>query len=168
MLTPVSCYYMTSFNYGGKKARDIGLTFRCHLSNIMPDSIFYDSITYLLWRTTADRMNCPSTNTAQKMKFSIKDFFSKCNQIHSLLQIWSHLLKKSLVENFMPEHSRVGISFRVSSVRVCLSMFEYVRVCSVVLNQGCCGSSQYNLPDIMLGLHFKTTSNQICLVNYSG
>ena len=43
-LTPVSCYYMTSFNYGGKKARDVGLTCRCHLSNIMPDSIFYDNI----------------------------------------------------------------------------------------------------------------------------
>ena len=42
-LTPVSCYYMTSFNYGGQKARDVGLTFRCQLSNIMPDSIFYDS-----------------------------------------------------------------------------------------------------------------------------
>ena len=27
------------------------------------------------------------------MKFSIKDFFSKCDQI---LQIWSHLLKKIL------------------------------------------------------------------------
>ena len=44
VLTPVSCYYMTSFNYGGKKARGVGLTCRCHLSNIMPDSIFYDSM----------------------------------------------------------------------------------------------------------------------------
>ena len=35
---------MTSFNYGGKEARDVGLTCRCHLSNIMPDSIFYGSI----------------------------------------------------------------------------------------------------------------------------
>ena len=34
------------------------------------------------------------------MKFSIKDFFSKCEQIRSLLRIWSHLLKKSLMENF--------------------------------------------------------------------
>ena len=34
------------------------------------------------------------------MKFSIKDFFSKCDQIHRKLQIWSHLLKKSLMENF--------------------------------------------------------------------
>ena len=40
-LTPVSCYYMTSFNYGGKEARDVGVTCRCHLSNITPDSIFY-------------------------------------------------------------------------------------------------------------------------------
>ena len=31
------------------------------------------------------------------MKFSIKDFFSKCDQI----RIWSHLLKKSLMENFI-------------------------------------------------------------------
>ena len=28
--------------------------------------------------------------TAQKMEFSIKDFFSKCDQIRSFLQIWSH------------------------------------------------------------------------------
>ena len=41
------------------------------------------------------------TYTAQKMKFSIKDFFSKCDQIRSFLQIWSHLLKKSLMENFI-------------------------------------------------------------------
>ena len=37
----------------------------------------------------------------KKMKFSIKDFFSKCDQIRSKLQIWSHLLKKSLMENFI-------------------------------------------------------------------
>ena len=36
-----------------------------------------------------------------KMKFSIKDYFSKCDQIHSSLRIWSHLLKKSLMENFI-------------------------------------------------------------------
>ena len=39
--------------------------------------------------------------TAQKMKFSIKDFSSKCDQIRKKLQIWSHLLKKSLMENFI-------------------------------------------------------------------
>ena len=39
--------------------------------------------------------------TAQKMKFSIKDFFSKCDQIRWKLRIWSHLLKKSSMENFI-------------------------------------------------------------------
>ena len=39
--------------------------------------------------------------TAQKMKFSIKDFFSKCEQIRSFLWIWSHLMKKSLMGNFI-------------------------------------------------------------------
>ena len=39
--------------------------------------------------------------TAQKMKFSIKCFFSKCNQISRKLRIWSHLLKKSSMENFI-------------------------------------------------------------------
>ena len=32
---------------------------------------------------------------AQKMKFSIKDFSCKCDQISSFLRIWSHLLEKS-------------------------------------------------------------------------
>ena len=36
-----------------------------------------------------------------KMKFSIKDFFSKCEQINIFLRIWSHLLNKSLMENFI-------------------------------------------------------------------
>ena len=35
------------------------------------------------------------------MKFSIKNFFSKCDEIHWKLRIWSHLLKKPLMENFI-------------------------------------------------------------------
>ena len=35
------------------------------------------------------------------MKFSIKDFFCKCDEIRRKLQIWSHVLKKSLMENFI-------------------------------------------------------------------
>ena len=41
------------------------------------------------------------TITAQKMKFSIKNFSSNCDQIRRRLRIWSHLLKKSLMENFI-------------------------------------------------------------------
>ena len=39
-------------------------------------------------------------NTAQKMKFSTTDFFSKCDQIRTFLRIWSHLLKKSVSTSF--------------------------------------------------------------------
>ena len=35
------------------------------------------------------------------MKFSIKDFSSKRDQIRRKLRIWSHLLEKSLMENFI-------------------------------------------------------------------
>ena len=53
--------------------------------------------------------------TAQKMTFSIKDSFSKCDQIHSFLRIWSHLLKKSLMKicNFctVKEIYRKGVSW---------------------------------------------------------
>ena len=37
--------------------------------------------------------------TAHKMKFSIKNFSCKCDQIRRKLRIWSHLVKKSLMEN---------------------------------------------------------------------
>ena len=44
--------------------------------------------------------------TAQKMKFSIKNFFSKClvtltEEIVNSCLVWSILLKKSLMENFI-------------------------------------------------------------------
>ena len=52
---------------------------------------------------------------AQKMKFSIKDFFSKCDKIHSFLRIWSHSLKKFLMENF------IFCAVCVSSVKIYLS-----------------------------------------------
>ena len=40
-------------------------------------------------------------STAPKMKFSIKDSFSKRDQKRSFLRIWSQLLKKSLMENYI-------------------------------------------------------------------
>ena len=37
----------------------------------------------------------------KRMKFSIKDFFSKSDQILRILGIWSHLLKKPLIGHFI-------------------------------------------------------------------
>ena len=36
-----------------------------------------------------------------KNEDSIMDSFSKCDKIRSFLRIWSHLLKKSVMENFI-------------------------------------------------------------------
>ena len=46
-------------------------------------------------------ISCKTSHTAKKMKFPIRDFFSICDQIRRKLWIWSHLLKTSLVENFV-------------------------------------------------------------------
>ena len=43
------------------------------------------------------------------MKFSINDFFSKSDQIRRKLRIWSDLLKKSLMENFIFVQYRIFI-----------------------------------------------------------
>ena len=55
------------------------------------------------------------------MKFSIKDFFSKCDQIRSLLWIWSHLLKKALMENFIfyAVGKRVKLTNSILLIRTC-------------------------------------------------
>ena len=43
----------------------------------------------------------PDNRISLHKKFSIKDFFSKCDQIRSKLRIWLHLLKKSLLGNLI-------------------------------------------------------------------
>ena len=57
-----------------------------------------------------------TSNTLQKMKFSIKNFFTKCDQIRSFLRIWSNLLKKSLMENLKSE-SHNNFRYLHSNVR---------------------------------------------------
>ena len=48
-----------------------------------------------------EKYDIKERTTAQKMKIFSKDFFSKWDQIRRKLRIWSHLLKKSLMENFI-------------------------------------------------------------------
>ena len=54
------------------------------------------------------------------MKFSIKDFLSNCDQIRIFLWIWPHLLKKSLIENF------IFCAVLVSDIWVCPKLYEIV------------------------------------------
>ena len=61
--------------------------------------LFYTSYGLFMFSGNLEKEHWP--NTAQKMKFSTMDFFSKCDQIRSFLWIWSYLLKKSLMENLL-------------------------------------------------------------------
>ena len=51
-----------------------------------------------------------SVHTLQKMKFSIKDFFSKRDQMRSFTWIRSHLLKKYLTESLIFVQGNVYVS----------------------------------------------------------
>ena len=70
------------------------------------------------------------------MKFSIKNFFSKCDQICRKLRICSHLLKKSLMENFSFVQC-VVIYLRCPTCLMCLSVLRayllYVHTCLTYL-----------------------------------
>ena len=53
------------------------------------------------WRHYKQTLAVTEYDTPLKVKFSIRDFLSKCDQIRSLLRISTHLLKKSLIENII-------------------------------------------------------------------
>ena len=59
------------------------------------------------------------------MKFSIKDFFCKYDQIRKKLRIWSHLLKKSLMENFIFLCNERGV--KIAERRLELAGWENVK-----------------------------------------
>ena len=68
--------------------------------------------------------------TAQKMKFSIKVFISKCDQIRGQLRIWSHLLQKSSIENFVQGYASLNDPhecFKVSSSETTLIPEIHIR-----------------------------------------
>ena len=56
-------------------------------------SCYYLSLPYFVWNSACFCVDF-------YIKFRIKEFFSKYNQIHSFLRILLHLLKKSLMHNF--------------------------------------------------------------------
>ena len=79
--------------------------------------------------------------TAQKMRFSIKDFFSKWDQIHRKLRICSHLLKKSLVENLFVQcgcSTPHGVFLRLLVIALCINPYYfsvYLYQCLILLLQ---------------------------------
>ena len=79
----------------------------------------------------------PVTIAVHKMEFSIKDFSSKCDQIRRKLRIWSNLLKKSLMENFIfCAVSLRSLTFRLVLYSIKLQA-EDPQLCSKKLQQRC-------------------------------
>ena len=75
-------------------------------------------------------LDISSTSIAQKMKFSIKDFFGKYDQIRSFL--WSRLLSKSLMKNFIfcvvlppKENQLISCSYNPD-------LFTYISYCKLI------------------------------------
>ena len=68
------------------------------------------------------------------MKFPINDSFSKCDQIRSFLLIWSHLLKKSLMENCIFCAVKTYQSCHVKLIHF-KSMFPFTSILSSILYQ---------------------------------
>ena len=88
-------------------------------------------------------MCCLLTYRTQKMKFSIQDFFSNCDQIRSKLRIWSHLLTKSLVLSKSLVHCKMvqksGFCYdrRNKKMQVCQQFLVDLvpAVCNFVINE---------------------------------
>ena len=111
--------YLTTFFWGGRMMGMITflLTSSCVVSRNLIDENslkIYISIPFVIQISSSNSSCCSkktcsltdnqesiATITAQKMKFSTKDFFSNWDQIRRKLSIWSHLPKNSLMENFI-------------------------------------------------------------------
>ena len=73
----------------------------------------------------------------KKMKFSMKDFVSKCGQIRRKLRIWSDLMKKSLMKNF---------------IFCTVATMLHQRVKHLSNSQNCCNASSQDMPVACLDL----------------
>ena len=76
-----------------------------------------------------------------KNEVSMKDFFSKCDQIHSFLRIWTYLLKKFLMENFI--FCAVYFSkskYNVSNSLIFLLIFRLVSIILLLVEMKICST----------------------------
>ena len=112
----MNCTYVRVEGGGGGGAGRESLCIGACIWFVLPETHVLD----FYWVGETTMCNCNQNggwikggddDIAQKMKFSIKDIFSKCDQILSFLRIWSQLLRISLMENFI----FCTVSYRFSS-----------------------------------------------------
>ena len=100
-LTSVLCYYMTSFNYGEKKARDAGLTCRYYLSNIIPDSTFYDSMRYEITFLKKRDNHFLFESEDSRVVISLTGFFIHVCQYNLLARTLRHDFSTTLNQSYV-------------------------------------------------------------------
>ena len=83
---------------GGGGGEILGYIFK-NISGWDPGAVFLSRRHQENQSRTISKLN--KVNHFAKMKFYIKHFANKCDQIRSFLRIWSHLLEKSTMENFI-------------------------------------------------------------------
>ena len=77
---------------------------------------------YWSWKTSKN-------HCTKNQVFHIKDFFSKRDQIRKKLRIWSHSLRKSLMENFMFLRTNIikdrGVNLYVNEARSSINVVSF-------------------------------------------
>ena len=100
----------------------------------------------------------------QKMKFSITDIFSKCDQIRGFLRIWSHLLKKPVMENFIFCAVNIPGQRLVNSWSTLLLIFFFLETFTSIFR-----TSWLNLVELMhlVWIFHMSRSYSLCYLDFT-
>ena len=116
------------FKVNNEPSSVCGDVFYCKDFANSTNASLYFCILYSILCFTGNIIRDPTYVTAQKLKFSIQDFFSKRDQIHRKLHIWLHLLTKCSMENFIFCAVCHHLLMKRSSGKVC-------KIASKVINE---------------------------------
>ena len=114
----------------------------------------------------------------KKMKFSIKEFVSKCNQICCFCRIRSHLLKKSLMENFIFSAVIIDYQYNKGIIKSCKTYLQTVEVFSKMIYlfwkqglafRGHCGilnEEECNIGTYLKGTYWRAVKKRFFIFKY--
>ena len=108
------------------------------------------------------------TTTAQKKKFFIKDFFSKCDKMHRKLWIWSHLPKKFLIGNFIFLCSELsGLVCSWNSLTDSFMSQDVYWIASYIINIRSVKPDHQKIHNSDIKTHFLPVTSSVSYFNYT-
>ena len=108
--------------------------FRLYHTNVHKEQSFQITENNLMFKSKVDSTHFLPI-TAQKTKFSIKDFFSKCDQIQFPERNWSHLLKKPLIKNFIFMQCIFPFYFNTKLCSIAIAMLTMLAMLTVLKSE---------------------------------